>query len=81
MKNRNRVSASAFVDKKKHKLLEYSQESELMEIVAKFILVVMTEPECFDLLKLFKEGKVVESMRDTPSTLCLRKEKLSQRDC
>lgn len=66
---------------KNKQLLEYSQASELMEIVAKFILVVVTKPECFDLLKLFKEGKVVEPMRDTPSTLCLRKEKLSQRGC
>ena len=37
--------------------------------VAKFILVIMTQPEYFDLLKLPKEDKVVEPMRDTPSPL------------
>lgn len=43
---------------------EYNQESELTEIVAKFILVVKTQLECFDLLKLSKEDKVVEQIRD-----------------
>lgn len=33
-------------------------------MVAKFLLVVMTQPECFDLLKLSKEDKVVEPIRD-----------------
>lgn len=52
---------------------EYSQESKLMELVAKLILIVMIQPECFDLLKLSREGKVVEPMRDSPSPLPLSK--------
>lgn len=40
-----------------------------MELVDKFIPVIMTQPECFYLLKLSKEDKVVKPMRDTPSPL------------
>ena len=40
-----------------------------MELVDKFIPVIITQPECFYLLKLSKEDKVVKPMRDTPSPL------------
>lgn len=44
-----------------------------MEIVAKFIPIVRTQLKCFDSLKLSKDGKIVESMRDSLSPLPLLK--------
>lgn len=40
-----------------------------MELVGKFIPVVMTQPECFYSLKLSKEDKIVKPVRDTLSPL------------
>ena len=40
-----------------------------MELVDKFIPVVMTQPECFYSLKLSKEDKIVKPVRDTLSPL------------
>lgn len=44
-------------------------KSQLMELVGKFIPVVMTQPECFYSLKLSKEDKIVKPVRDTLSPL------------
>ena len=40
-----------------------------MELVDKFIPVILTQPECFYSLKLSKEDKIVKPMRDTFSPL------------